>query len=51
MTVIAEAAGSFVIFLGQISADGVGIGVDVAVPPVGFRLVLLVWVPLAVPLL
>jgi hypothetical protein len=50
MTVIAEAAGSFVIFCGQVVADGVRIG-GIAVLPVGFRLVLLVWVPLAVPLL
>lgn len=41
MTVIAEAAGSFVMFCGQVVADGVRIG-GIAVMPVGFRLVLLV---------
>jgi hypothetical protein len=36
MTVIAEAAGSFVIFVGQAVADGVRIG-GIAVMPVGVR--------------
>ena len=38
------------VLLRQVDADGVRIG-GIAVMPVGVRLVLLVWVPLAVPLL